>query len=279
MTPGRRDEVIVSACFLFAAAAGIGLAATYALGGQTQLEGLLLGLALVGIAAGLILWSHRLLPTEAVVGERGELRSAAEVDEAVEEDLQRGELSRRKAISRSLGLAVAALGAGLALPVRSLGPSPGRALHETPWGGGRRRLVTSDGRPVQAASVPTDGLVTVFPEGAPGSADGQAVLMRVDPTLIRPWPGRESWSPDGLVAYSKVCTHAGCPVGLYQPEDHTLVCPCHQSTFAVLDGAKPLVGPAAVALPQLPLAIDAEGTVVSVGEFSDPVGPGFWHRT
>lgn len=279
MTPDRRDELIVTACFLGAAAAGFGLAVTYALGGQTQVEGLLLGLALLGIAAGLILWSHRLLPTDPVVSERGELRSAAEVDEVVDEDLQRGGLSRRKAISSSLGLAVAALGAGLALPVRSLGPAPGRSLLETPWGGGRRRLVTSDGRPVQAASVPLDGLVTVFPEGHPGSADGQAVLMRVDPALVRPWRGRESWSPDGLVAYSKVCTHAGCPVGLYQPEDHTLVCPCHQSTFAVLDGAKPLVGPAAVALPQLPLAVDPDGTVVSMGEFSDPVGPGFWHRT
>ena len=278
MTPDRRDEVIVSACFLVSAAAGLGLAATYVGGGQTQLEGLLLGIALLGIAAGLVLWSHRLLPTDPVVSERGELGSAPEVDEAVVEDLQRGGLSRRKAISRSLGLALAALGAGFALPVRSLGPSPGRALLETPWGTGRRKLVTSDGRPVLAASVPLDGLVTVFPDGAAGSADGQAVLMRVDPGLIRPWPGREGWSPEGLVAYSKVCTHAGCPVGLYQPEDHTLVCPCHQSTFAVLDGAKPLVGPAAVALPQLPLAVEADGTVVSLGEFSDPVGPGFWHR-
>ena len=279
MTPDRRDELIVTACFLGAAAAGIGLAVTYALGGQTQIEGLLLGLALLGIASGLILWSHRLLPTRPVVSERGELQSAPEVDQDVEEDLQRGGLSRRKAISRSLGLALAALGAGLALPVRSLGPSPGRALLETPWGAGRRRLVTSDGRPVEAVAVPSDGLVTAFPEGSPNSADGQVVLMRVDPALLRPRPGREDWSPNGLVAYSKVCTHAGCPVGLYQPLDHTLLCPCHQSTFDVLDGAKPLIGPAAIELPQLPLEIDAQGFVVGRGEFSDPVGPGFWHRS
>ncbi len=279
MTPDRRDELIVTACFLAAAAAGIGLAVTYALGGQTQLEGLFFGLALLGLAAGLILWSHRLLPTDPVTSERGDLESEPDVDREVLEDLERGGLSRRKAISRSLGLALAALGAGLALPVRSLGPSPGRALVETPWGSGRRRLITSDGRPVQADTVPKDGLVTVFPEGSPNSPDGQVVLMRVDPGLIRPRPGRESWTPDGLVAYSKVCTHAGCPVGLYQPEDHTLLCPCHQSTFDVLDGAKPLVGPAAVELPQLPLEIDADGIVVGTGEFSDPVGPGFWHRS
>ena len=279
MTPDRRDEAIVSACFLGAAGAGIGLAVTYALGGQTQVEGLLLGLALLGIASGLILWSHRLLPTKPVVSERGELSSAPDVEGEMEEDLQRGGLSRRKAISRSLGLAVAALGAGMALPVRSLGPSPGRALLDTPWGAGRRRLITSDGRPVEARAVPSDGLVTAFPEGSPNSADGQVVLMRVDPALLRPRKGREDWSPDGLVAYSKVCTHAGCPVGLYQPADHTLLCPCHQSTFDVLDGAKPLIGPAAVELPQLPLEIDPEGFVVGRGEFSDPVGPGFWHRS
>ncbi len=279
MTPDARDELIVSSCFLVAAAAGVGLAVTYGLGGQTQVEGLLLGIALLGIAAGLILWSHRLLPLGPVTSEREELGSPPEVDQAVQEELQRGGLSRRKAISRSLGLALAALGAGLALPVRSLGPSPGRALLETPWGGGRRRLVTSDGTPVRAADVPTDGLVTVFPEGFPGSADGQAVLIRVDPGLIHPRPGREGWTPDGLVAYSKVCTHAGCPVGLYQPETRTLLCPCHQSTFDVLRGAKPLVGPAAVELPQLPLAIDDDGVVVGTGEFSDPVGPSFWHRT
>jgi len=279
VTPDSRDELIVSVCFLVAAAAGVGLAVTYGLGGQTQVEGLLLGIALLGIGAGLILWSHRLLPLGPVVSEREELGSPPEVDREVMDDLQRGGLTRRKAISRTLGLALAALGAGLALPVRSLGPSPGRSLLETPWGGGRRRLITSDGRPVRADEVPTDGLVTVFPEGSPNSADGQAVLMRVDPKLIRPRPGREGWTPDGLVAYSKVCTHAGCPVGLYQPESHTLLCPCHQSTFDVLNGAKPLVGPAAVALPQLPLAIDGDGVVVGTGEFSDPVGPSFWHRT
>jgi len=278
VSPDSRDELIVSVCFLIAAAAGIALAATYALGGQTQVEGVLLGVALLGIAAGLILWSHRLMPLGPVVSEREELGSGPEIDKEVQDDLERGGLSRRKAISRSLGLALAALGAGLALPVRSLGPSPGRALLDTPWGGGRRRLITSDGRPVRADEVPTDGLVTVFPEGSPNSADGQVVLIRVDPKLIRPHPGRESWSPEGLVAYSKVCTHAGCPVGLYQPEDHTLLCPCHQSTFDVLNGARPLVGPAAVALPQLPLAIDNDGVVVGTGELSDPVGPGFWHR-
>jgi ubiquinol-cytochrome c reductase iron-sulfur subunit len=151
-------------------------------------------------------------------------------------------------------------------------------LLETPWRRGKR-LVTDDGRPVLAADVPLDGLVTVFPEGAPGSADGQAVLVRVPDGALSPARGREEWAPDGLIAYSKICTHAGCPVGLYQAKTHQLLCPCHQSAFDVLREAKPVFGPAAAPLPQLPLSIDADGYLVAGGDFSDPVGPSFWHRT
>jgi ubiquinol-cytochrome c reductase iron-sulfur subunit len=91
-------------------------------------------------------------------------------------------------------------------------------------------------------------------------------------------PQRAHWAPDGLVAYSKVCTHAGCPVGLYEAEPNQLLCPCHQSAFDVLRGAKPVLGPAARALPQLPLRIDAAGLVVAEGDFSSPVGPSWWNR-
>jgi ubiquinol-cytochrome c reductase iron-sulfur subunit len=136
--------------------------------------------------------------------------------------------------------------------------------------------VTSDGALVRADDVPLDGLVTVFPEHDPGSADGQAVLLRVRADQLSTVPGREAWTPGGLVAFSKVCTHAGCPVGLYEPDTHTLLCPCHQSAFDVLDSAKPVTGPAAWPLPQLPLLIDGDGYVASIGDFSAPVGPGWW---
>ena len=115
---------------------------------------------------------------------------------------------------------------------------------------------------------------TVRPADAP--ADSQAVLMRVTPGLIVPVDGRETWAPEGLIAYSKVCTHAGCPVGLYQPDTHQLLCPCHQSAFDVLNGAKPVVGPAAWPLPQLPLHLDPDGILRARGDFSDPIGPGYW---
>ena len=80
------------------------------------------------------------------------------------------------------------------------------------------------------------------------------------------------------IAYSKICTHVGCPVGLYQADTHELLCPCHQSTFDVLDGARPRFGPATRSLPQLPLAVDGDGFLTAQSDFTEPVGPGFWNR-
>ena len=131
---------------------------------------------------------------------------------------------------------------------------------------------------MRASEVPEDGLVTIFPQGHAGSADGQVVLMRVHPDSLDLPPGRETWTPEGLIGYSKVCTHAGCPVGLYEAQRHELLCPCHQSAFAVLTGANPVFGPAARALPQLPLAVDDEGFVIAQSDFTEPVGPSYWNR-
>ncbi len=275
----RRAERQVGALFLVSAASAVALAAVYWRGGQPQLEGLFLGLALAGVACGFVIWGNRLLPHEPVVGERHELASPNVEVQAAEDDFGRdGALTRRKLVTRSLGLAVGGLGVAALFPIRSLGPRPGRALLETPWRAGIR-LTTEDGRPVRATDVPVEGLVTVFPEGSPGSADGQTVLIRVAPGLIVAKAGREDWTPQGLVAYSKICTHAGCPVGLYEPLSHQLLCPCHQSTFDVLHHASPQIGPAAAPLPQLPLAVDADGFVVARGDFSEPVGPAFWRRS
>ena len=121
-------------------------------------------------------------------------------------------------------------------------------------------------------------LVTAFPEGHPNSADGQIVLIRVLPGLLQPAQERSTWAPQGFIAYSKVCTHAGCPVGLYQSETHQLLCPCHQSAFDVLNEAKVVFGPAFRALPQLPLAIDAQGYLIAQSDFHEPIGPSYWNR-
>jgi ubiquinol-cytochrome c reductase iron-sulfur subunit len=275
----RRDVRIISAAFAVSVVSAVGLGVLYWQGGQPQLEGTLLAASAAGIAVGLIMWSHRLLPNDPEVEVREKLASSRRDRAAFDADLDRGQVfSRRRVLRRFLFAAVAAMGAAFLLPLRSLGPRPSdRELDSSPWKAGTR-LVTEDGVVVHTADVPSDGLVTVFPEGAVDSESGQAVLMRVEPDLLHPLAGRESWTPGGLVAYSKVCTHAGCPVGLYEAASHQLLCPCHQSTFDVLNGAKPVFGPAAVRLPQLPLAVDASGHVYATGGFSEPPGPAFWDR-
>jgi ubiquinol-cytochrome c reductase iron-sulfur subunit len=276
----RGGEGVVAVAFCVSVLAAVGLGVLYWRGGQPQAEGALLAVAAGAIAVGLITWSHRLLPNAEQVEPRQDMASTQRVRDAFEADLDRDQvLTRRRLLRRLLVGAIAAIAAAFVLPLRSLGPRPDRAaLDSSPWRPGTR-LVTEDGVAVRLANVPPGGLVTVFPEGAVDSETGQAVLMRVEPDLLRPLPGRESWTPSGLVAYSKVCTHAGCPVGLYEAASHQLLCPCHQSTFDVLDGAKPVFGPAAAPLPQLPLSVDADGHVVATGGFSEPPGPSYWNRS
>lgn len=274
----RFYERAAALSFVLSAAAFVGLAAVYWRGGQPQAEGVLLAAGFAGLAYGLVTWGNHLMPEGPYAEERHAFGDPTQ-ERLFADDLERGaSITRRTLLLRTLVLAIGGLGVAAVFPIRSLGPKPGRSLLETPWRDGLR-LVTDDGRAVRATDVPLGGLVTVFPEGHAGSADGQAVLIRVDPGLIDPLPGRETWSPQGYIVYSKICTHAGCPVGLYQNSTQQLLCPCHQSTFDVLHGAKPVFGPAAGPLPQLPISIGADGFLRAGGDFSEPVGPVFWRRT
>lgn len=177
---------------------------------------------------------------------------------------------RRSFLSRALIAAGGLLGLGLLAPVASLGPSPGDTLRRTRWAPGVR-LVDPEGQPVPADAVAVGGIANIWPEGAIGHERSSVVLVRLHepaqpPTVL-------DWVIDGLVAYSKVCTHAGCPVALYRERDNALFCPCHQSTFAPARGAVPTFGPAARALPQLPLGVDGEGFLIALSDFQAPVGP------
>jgi ubiquinol-cytochrome c reductase iron-sulfur subunit len=271
----RRTERAIGAAFLVSAAAGVALLGVYAVGGQTQVEAVLLAISLGGIGVGITAWSQRLLPTDLRVEDRHAPPTPA--SSALEEALaaDEGSITRRSFLVRTLAAAFAGLAAALAIPALSLGPNPGRSLFQTPWRRGLR-LVDVAGNPIQATDVPVGGIVTAFPEGIPGSPDGQTILIRVGPGLLRLPTDRMAWAPDGFVAYSKVCTHAGCPVGLYRSQEHRLICPCHQSTFDVLDGARPVFGPAVRPLPQLPIQLQADGTFVALGDFPEPIGPSFW---
>jgi ubiquinol-cytochrome c reductase iron-sulfur subunit len=138
--------------------------------------------------------------------------------------------------------------------------------------------VDEQGEPVSDGDVAVGGVVTVYPDGFVGREDAQTLLIHVAPEQYHAKAGREDWAVGTQIAFSKVCTHAGCPVGLYEERLNQLLCPCHQSTFDVGQAAKPIFGPATRALPQLPLAVDDDGFLIATGDFSGPVGPGFWDR-
>jgi ubiquinol-cytochrome c reductase iron-sulfur subunit len=268
----------VAVALLLATGAAVGLTVVYATGGQPQLEGVLLATALGGLALALGWWAHQ-MPGADSTEHRHPLPSTPDERAAFAADFRAGErpIARRRLLLGLLGTAATALGVAAVFPIRSLGPRPGNALRTTGFRPGTR-LVDSDGRPLTVDGVEFDGVVTVFPEGAVGRADSQTLLLRLPAGVDRPRPGRETWSVQGCVAYSKVCTHAGCPVGLYNTETRELLCPCHQSLFDVLDGAKPFFGPAARPLPQLPLSIDNEDHLVAQQDYPEPIGPGYWDR-
>jgi ubiquinol-cytochrome c reductase iron-sulfur subunit len=275
-----RAERRVATAFATTVVAALGLAVVYWQGGQPQAEGILLALALAGLAYGIVTWAHTAMPSDVVIGEREELASTDAERRAFADDLVAGaeRIGRRSLLGRMLGAAVGALGIAAFFPIRSLGPSPGDSLRRTAWRRGSR-LVTEDGQPVTVSDLEVGGVVTVFPEGHADQPDSQTLLIRMRPDDLRPRAGREDWTPDGHVAYSKICTHAGCPVGLYQAGSHLLLCPCHQSTFDVADGARPVFGPATRSLPQLALDVDPTGVLRARGDYDEPVGPGYWERS
>ncbi len=260
-----------------AIAAAVAVTVVYAFGGQPQLEGALLGLALGGLAVGLILFAKRMLPGGHFVQVRDELPGTDAERAGVVAAFESGAepLERRSVIVKVFGLAVASLGLAALFPIRSLGTAPGSTLAKTHWKRGVR-AVTRDGEPVRVDEVDVNTVLTVFPEDHPDEADSQTLLIRLPPEI--PPPGPRRWSVEGVVAFSKICTHAGCPVGLYQARTQELFCPCHQSTFAVRAGCKPTFGPATRRLPQLPIGVDGGGYVIALGDYTEPVGPGYWSR-
>ena len=275
----RRVSRLMVGLLVLSILAGVGLLVLYSLGGQTQLEGALLFVLLSGIGFSLILWGKYLFPPEIVTEPRGEHESPETERLEAERVYLEGEqqIGRRSLLVRLLLGAFGALGLAAIFPIRSLGPSPGRSLFETAWTRGTR-LVDSNDQPIRIDDLDVGGVVTVFPEGFTDRPDSVAIMVRVPPEELALPEGRNSDAPEGNVCYSKLCTHAGCPVGLYLAELHQLQCPCHFSAFDVLNGAQPTFGPAPRPLPQLPMGVDDEGYLVAKGDFTAPVGPGFWDR-
>jgi ubiquinol-cytochrome c reductase iron-sulfur subunit len=268
--------------FVVAILAAVGLLVVYVAGGQPQAEGLLLFVAFAAVGLGLALWLRRIVGPHVVVEDRYPMRSEPTERDAFgalyQESLGEAVLGgRRRFLLRLLTGAAASLGVALLVPFRSLGPGPRNELFDTGWRRGSR-LVTAEGEPVRAADIQPDQVLTVFPEGHTGSADSQAVLVGTrEGALVAAALDQET--VEGIVVYSKICTHAGCPVGLYRAAVGELLCPCHQSTFDVNRGARVLSGPAGRPLPQLPITVNADGELEALSDFLEPVGPSFWNLT
>lgn len=256
-------------------------------------------LAMFGIGFGAIHWAKTLMRDHEMVEERHELRSSDESREGAIQHLKDGVtdsgigagpdgVARRGLLKGTLITAV--LLAPLALLVPQIGNMGGDwnvgLLRHTMWKKGTRLARDPEGTPIKASDVTIGSAYQVIPEGLNELEHGKleekakaiVLMVRLDPRDLKILPGREDWSFDGIVAYSKVCTHVGCPVALYEQQTHHLLCPCHQSTFDVADGAKVVFGPALRPLPQLPITVDDEGYIVARSDFDEPVGPSYWDR-
>lgn len=280
---GRLDRATrwAAGAFLASIAASLGLVVLYVVGGATQVEGFLWFLAFGGVAVALTIWVKVLIDEPDVLEEREPMvsdpaarREFATAFESATAEPDPRTADRRRFLARLLAGVAGSVGLALVLPFRSLGPGPGRELFHTDWREGMR-LVTEAGKPVVPDDLKVGSVVTVFPEGHVGSAQSQALLIRVETERLA-MPEASAPTVEGLVCYSKICTHAACPVGLYRAAVAELLCPCHQSKFKVTEGARPISGPTTRALPQLPLGRNDAGELIALGDFDAPVGPGFW---
>jgi ubiquinol-cytochrome c reductase iron-sulfur subunit len=237
------------------------------------------------VGLGLVLFVRKLLPHETAVQDKHDGSHFDRVTTAatLSSGLHNSGLTRRKALTRTLGLMGAAFGAMLIAPLGGLirNPNTGNPLGTTLWADGVR-LVRDDGTPVRPGDQQPGSLATVFPavEGGNRSADSPLMLIRLRPEQLvdlHPRRGFENYGYGDYVAFSKICTHAGCPVSLYEQETSRILCPCHQSQFDVTQGARPVFGPAVRPLPQLPITVDNEGYFVARGDFPEAIGPSFWN--
>lgn len=290
----RRAEGMIAVILALGLAGFCAYGAVFWVGGQPQWEGVFMGAGLFLFGFGVSAWGKYLLPQGPFEEERHSHESTPAQQEAMTAAIvDRGTLvfRRRGFLGGILGLGGAVMTVVLGFPLlRSLGPTPKDSMFHTDWKKGVR-LVDIDGNPITNTTLEKGGIITVFPEGFQNDPSAQAIDMtqiiqltgfgpngEVPKPITTCGPGRETWAPEGLVAYSKVCTHAGCPVGLYQEQTEQLLCPCHQSLFDVRFGARQVFGPAPRPLPQLPLMIDDEGFVRAQSDYDEAIGPGFWER-
>jgi ubiquinol-cytochrome c reductase iron-sulfur subunit len=252
----------------------------------TPLLGLTMGLSLLCVGAGLVVFTKKLLPHETAVQEKHESSHLERVTTGATlvQGYHNSGLGRRKLITRSLLFMGGGITIMLLAPLGGLikNPNRGDPLGTTSWDEGVR-LLRDDGTPIRPGDQEPGSLETVFPAvpGGNRESDAATMLIRLRPEQLRSAEarvGQEDFGYGDYVAYSKICTHAGCPVSLYEQETSRILCPCHQSQFDVTQGAKPVFGPATRSLPQLPITVDDEGFFVARSDYIEAVGPTYWNR-
>ncbi|MGH8899736.1 MAG: ubiquinol-cytochrome c reductase iron-sulfur subunit [Egibacteraceae bacterium] len=270
--PSQANDALVIGAAVAAAVCALGFAVTLLLRTPVALHGTMLALSLLLLAIAVRRYFADRYPDVEAVEPRHAIEDPGETSTTIAiADVE--PIGRRPLLTRVLLACAAVLGLSFLAPVSSLGPAPGNQLRTTAWRRGRR-VVTDEGEPVRPGDIAPGGVVTAWPEGAIDVESSAIVVLRLT-AQPRP-PTNPAWVVDSsVVAYSKVCTHAGCPVALYRERDNALFCPCHQSTFDVTRGAVPTFGPAARALPQLPLGLSDSGELVALGDFAAQVGPAF----
>jgi quinol---cytochrome c reductase iron-sulfur subunit len=277
-------ELLAAALLVLAAFAAAGFIVAYSLLASTQWLGVALGIAFLLIAATLILAGKRVAPGKETVEQRPKLGERKTEDQVVEDIESAGEgISRRGVLAGSAAAAGAALGGALIVPVASLGPKPGGEIGSSPWRRGIK-LVNEDDQELTPDDVEIGTFITAFPKGSDKRELGSPiVVIKLKPSSLELPPERKDWTPKGVMAFSKICPHAGCAINLYRyplyadrSPGPALVCPCHYSTFDPRTGGNRIFGPAGRALPQLPLALASDGKLIAGGPMSGSVGPSWW---
>ncbi|MFD6419211.1 Rieske 2Fe-2S domain-containing protein [Streptomyces sp. NPDC060194] len=251
--------------------------------------GLTLGLALFCIGAGAVHWARTLMSDVEVADDRHPISASPEVKAQVLADFKAGaeesQFGRRKLIRNTMFGAMAMVPLSGIVLLRDLGPLPEDKLRHTRWGKGLKLINMNTHEPLRPEDIAVGSLTFAMPEGMDEHdhdfqteiAKAALMIVRIQPEDIK--DKRElDWGHDGIVAFSKICTHVGCPISLYEQQTHHVLCPCHQSTFDLSDGARVIFGPAGHPLPQLRIDVNEQGELQALGDFAEPVGPSFWER-
>jgi len=305
LAAAKRAERVVAACFTIAMLAGFAFIAAYVIYGVHSLTNVLhsnlalgstMGLAFLFLGIGATVWVRRLMPDVEMTEQRHPLRSdpqdRAAFEKTFEDGAETSQFTKRPLVRRTLIAATVPVALAPIVLLRDLGPLPGKSLDHTVWRKGLRLLNYGVNTPLRPADFSSPGgMITVVPDGYQDDfnalAKAAVIIIKFAPGQIvygtKPYPeaGKvvENWTVDNIVAYSKICTHVGCPAALYEQTTHHILCPCHQSTFDATRGAQVIFGPATRPLPQLPMTVDAQGYLVAKSDFTEPVGPSFWERS